>query len=76
MLRRTKVLNVKQLCCLVLDSHHLRTSDQHWRPPPVNSLPTTTVIMASQGAQVMAPSATKMVLPITGGSSSKPANKK
>jgi hypothetical protein len=26
-------------CCLVLDSQHLRTSDQHWRPPPVNSLP-------------------------------------
>jgi hypothetical protein len=24
---------------LVLDSQHLRTSGQHWRPPPVNSLP-------------------------------------
>jgi hypothetical protein len=39
MLQKTKVLNTKQLCCLVLDSQHLRTSDQHWRPPPVNSLP-------------------------------------
>jgi hypothetical protein len=29
----------RNLCCLVLDSQHLRTSDQHWRPPPVNSLP-------------------------------------
>jgi hypothetical protein len=27
------------LCWLVLDSQHLKTSDQHWRPPPVNSLP-------------------------------------
>jgi hypothetical protein len=32
--------------------------------------------MASQDNQVVAPSATKLVLPITGGSSSKPANKK
>jgi hypothetical protein len=32
--------------------------------------------MASQVNQVVAPSATKLVLPITGGSSSKPANKK
>jgi hypothetical protein len=32
--------------------------------------------MASQGNQVVAPSATKLVLPITGGASSEPANKK
>jgi hypothetical protein len=32
--------------------------------------------MASQGDQVVSPSATKLVLPITGGSSSEPANKK
>jgi hypothetical protein len=32
--------------------------------------------MATQGDQVVAPSASKLVLPITGGSSSKPANKK
>jgi hypothetical protein len=32
--------------------------------------------MASQGDQVVTPSATKLVLPITGGSSSEPANKK
>jgi hypothetical protein len=32
--------------------------------------------MASQGNQAVAPSATKLVLPITGDSSSKPANKK
>jgi hypothetical protein len=32
--------------------------------------------MASQGNQVVAPSATKLVLPIIGGSSSEPANKK
>jgi hypothetical protein len=42
----------------------------------MNSLSTTTVTMASQGAQAMAPSATKLVLPITDGSSSEPANKK
>jgi hypothetical protein len=29
MLRRTKVFNHQQLCCLVLDLKHLRTSDQH-----------------------------------------------
>jgi hypothetical protein len=23
--------------CLILDPQQLRTSDQHWRPPPVNS---------------------------------------
>jgi hypothetical protein len=32
--------------------------------------------MASQGNQAVAPSATKLVLPIIGGSSSEPANKK
>jgi hypothetical protein len=32
--------------------------------------------MASQGDQVVTPSATRLVLPITGGSSSEPANKK
>jgi hypothetical protein len=32
--------------------------------------------MASQGDQVVTPSATKLVLPITGGSSYEPANKK
>jgi hypothetical protein len=35
MLRRTKVLNDLQLCCLVLNSQHLRTSDQQQRDPPV-----------------------------------------
>jgi hypothetical protein len=35
-----------------------------------------TTIMASQSDQVVAPSATKLVLPITGGSSSEPSNKK
>jgi hypothetical protein len=35
-----------------------------------------TVTIASQGTQTMAPSATKLVLPITSGSSSEPANKK
>jgi hypothetical protein len=35
-----------------------------------------TTIMASQGDQVVTPPATKLVLPITGGSSSEPANKK
>jgi hypothetical protein len=37
MLRKTKVPNNSQLCCLVLDSQHLRTSDQHWRQPLGNS---------------------------------------
>jgi hypothetical protein len=32
--------------------------------------------MASKGTQVVAPLATKLVLPITGGSSSEPPNKK
>jgi hypothetical protein len=32
--------------------------------------------MASYNHQVVAPSVTKLVLPITGGSSSEPANKK
>jgi hypothetical protein len=32
--------------------------------------------MASQGDQIVTPSATKLVLPITGGSTSEPANKK
>jgi hypothetical protein len=32
--------------------------------------------MALQGTQTMAPSATKLVLPITGGSCSEPTNKK
>jgi hypothetical protein len=31
MLRKTKVLNFQQLCFLVLDSQHLRTSDQRRR---------------------------------------------
>jgi hypothetical protein len=63
------------LCCLVLNSKHLRTSPQHWRPPPVNSLPLFE-LMASFNNQAGATSATKLVLPITGGSCSEPANKK
>jgi hypothetical protein len=39
-------------------------------------LTSTIATMASQDNQVVAPSATKLVLPITGGSSSKLANKK
>jgi hypothetical protein len=35
-----------------------------------------TMTMASQGDQVVTPSATKLVLPITSGSSSEPVNKK
>jgi hypothetical protein len=43
----------------------------------MSSEPTSTAAtMASQGNQVATPSATKLVLPITGGSSSEPANKK
>jgi hypothetical protein len=38
-------------------------------------LTTTTAAMASQGNQAVAPSTTKLVLWITSGSSSKPANK-
>jgi hypothetical protein len=41
----------------------------------VNSLPLIE-LMASFDNQVVAPSATKLVLPITGGSSAEPANKK
>jgi hypothetical protein len=62
------------LCCLVLNSWHLRTSLQHWRPPPVNSLPLIE-FMVSFNNQAEVSSATKLpVLPITGGS--EPANKK
>jgi hypothetical protein len=53
----------------------LRTSDQHWHPPPVNSLPLIEM-MASFNNQAVAPSVTKLVLPIMGGSSSEPGNKK
>jgi hypothetical protein len=66
-------LYLTSLCCLVLNSKHLRTSLQHWRPPPVNSLPLSE-LMASFEARVA--SAPKLVLPITGGSCSEPANKK
>jgi hypothetical protein len=44
--------------------------------PTFGKLTSTTATMASQGNQVVAPSATKLVLPIIGGSSSEPANKK
>jgi hypothetical protein len=71
--RRALIFNI--LCCLVLNSKHLRTSPQHWRPPPVNSLPLFE-LMASFNNQAKAASATKLVLPITGGSCSEPANKK
>jgi hypothetical protein len=54
---------------------HLRISDQHWRPTS-GELTSTVVTMASYNNQVVAPSVTKLVLPIIGGSSSEPANKK
>jgi hypothetical protein len=44
--------------------------------PTSDELASMTTIMASQSDQVVAPSATKLVLPITGGSSSEPSNKK
>jgi hypothetical protein len=44
--------------------------------PTSGELTSTTVTMASPEAQVMVPSTMKLVLPITGGSSSEPANKK
>jgi hypothetical protein len=44
--------------------------------PTSAELTSTTMTMASQSNQVVAPSATKLVLPITGGSSSEQANKK
>jgi hypothetical protein len=71
--RRALIFNI--LCCLVLDSKHLRTSPQHWRPPPVNSLPLFELI-ASIKNQAGTASAPKLILPITGGSCSEPANKK
>jgi hypothetical protein len=39
-------------------------------------LTSTTTTMAPQGDQAVSPSSTKLVLPITGGSSFEPANKK
>jgi hypothetical protein len=44
--------------------------------PTSGELTSTIVTMASYNDQVEAPSVTKLVLPITGGSSSEPANKK
>jgi hypothetical protein len=44
--------------------------------PTSGELTSTVVIMASNNNQAEAPSVTKLVLPITGGSSSEPANKK
>jgi hypothetical protein len=44
--------------------------------PTSGELTSTVVTMASQRNQDVAPSGTKLVLPITGGSSSEPANKK
>jgi hypothetical protein len=44
--------------------------------PTSGELTSTTTTMASQGNQAVAPSATKLVLPIIGGSSSERANKK
>jgi hypothetical protein len=66
-------LYLTSLCCLVLNSKHLRTSPQHWCPPPVNSLPLSE-LMALFKAGVA--SATKLVLPITGGSCLELVNKK
>jgi hypothetical protein len=44
--------------------------------PTSSELTSTTMTKASQGDQVVIPSAPKLVFPITGGSSSEPANKK
>jgi hypothetical protein len=44
--------------------------------PTFGELISTLELMASFNNQVVAPSTTKLVLPITGGSSSEPANKK
>jgi hypothetical protein len=44
--------------------------------PTSGEFTSTTATMASQGNKAAAPSATRLVLPITGGSSSEPANKK
>jgi hypothetical protein len=43
--------------------------------PTFGELISTLELMASFNNQVIAPSATKLVLPITGGSSSEPTNK-
>ena len=66
-------LYLTSLCCVVLNSKHLRTSPQHWRPPPVNSLPLSELMASFKARVALAP---KLVLPITGGSCSEPANKK
>jgi hypothetical protein len=44
--------------------------------PNSGELTSTVAMMASKSNQVVAPSATKLVLPITGGSGLEPANKK
>jgi hypothetical protein len=74
MLRRTKVLIVNN--CVAL---FLMYSIREQRPtlaPTFGELTSTVVTMALYNNQAVAPSPTKLVLPITGGSSSEPSNKK
>jgi hypothetical protein len=75
MLRRTKGLNLQHFvlpCCQFVAIENKSPT----LAPTSGELTSTFELMASFNNQVVAPSATKMVLPITGGSSSEPANKK
>jgi hypothetical protein len=56
----------------------VEVSENKWPTlaPTFDELTSTVVTMASYNNQAVAPSVTKLVLPITSGSSSEPANKK
>jgi hypothetical protein len=63
------------LCCLVLNSEAFENKSPTLAPTS-GELTSTVELMASFNNQVVAPSATKLVLPIMGGSNLEPTNKK
>jgi hypothetical protein len=63
------------LCCLVLNSEAFENKSPTLAPTS-GELTSTVELMASFNNQVIAPSATKLVLPIMGGSNLEPTNKK
>jgi hypothetical protein len=62
--------------CAVLFYDSIIKNKRPTLAPTVGQLTSTNTTMASQGDQAVSPSAMKLVLPITGGSSFEPTNKK